>query len=116
MSKNIEIEVMDKYAVVKLIGQFTGGSETEQLENEISKITSFPHPALIIDLHDTTFISSIVIGLLVKMHAKFSELDGKLVFCNLNSTLRSVLKMTKVDSIINITDSFESAVEKINKL
>jgi anti-anti-sigma factor len=114
--KNINVEVLDKYVIIHLSGQFTGGTETDDLVTEFDKIAAFPNPVLIVDFENTNFISSIVIGLLVKMHAKFSELDAKLVFCGLNQTLRNVLKMTKVDSIINISDNIEDALIKIDRL
>lgn len=114
--KNIIVDVLDKYVVIKLSGQFTGDSETDLLVEEFDKIAAFPNPVLIVDFSETTFISSIVIGLLVKMHAKFSELDAKLVFCGLNPTLRNVLKMTKVDSVLNISENIEEALLKIDKL
>jgi anti-anti-sigma factor len=110
--KNIDVEVLDKYVIIHLSGQFTGGMETDELVTQFEKAASVLNPGLIVDFGNTTYLSSIVIGLLVKMHAKFSETDGKLIFCSLNPTLRNVLKMTKVDTILNITQTLEEAQDK----
>ncbi|MDT3739059.1 MAG: STAS domain-containing protein [Candidatus Kapabacteria bacterium] len=107
--KNIETEVLDTYVILRLSGQFTGGEETDKLVEEFEKTVLIPNPGLIVDFANTTYLSSIVIGLLVKMHAKFSETDGKLIFCSLNQTLRNVLKMTKVDTVLNIVDTLDEA-------
>jgi anti-anti-sigma factor len=110
--KHIETEVLNTYVILHLNGQFVGGVETDDLITEFEKVVTVKNPQLIVDFTNTTFLSSIVIGLLVKMHAKFSETDGKLFFCGLNPTLRSVLKMTKVDTILNIVDTLEQAKQK----
>ncbi len=111
--KNIDVETMDNYSIIHLSGQFTGGAETDELVNEFDKVTNLKNPRLIVDFSNTSYMSSIVIGLLVKTHAKFNEADGTLILCSLNTTLRNVLKMTKVDTVLYIVDSLEQAKEKI---
>lgn len=113
--ENIITEVVDNYTIMRLSGQFTGGEETDDLVTAFEKTTEIANPKLIVDFENTTYLSSIVIGLLVRTHAKFSEKDGTLLFCSLNTTLRSVLKMTKVDTVLNITNTLDEAVTKMNK-
>ncbi|MDX9789953.1 MAG: STAS domain-containing protein [Candidatus Kapaibacterium sp.] len=112
--KNIEVEVLDTYVIMYLSGQFTGGLETDKLVEEFDKVINVHKPGLIVDFENTSYLSSILIGILVRMHAKFSERDGKIIFCRLNQTLRNVLKMTKVDTILNITDTLEEAKAKFS--
>jgi len=114
--ENIRTEVVDNCTIMRLSGQFTGGEETDDLVTAFEQAAlTTANPKLIVDFENTTYLSSIVIGLLVRTHAKFSEKDGTLLFCSLNTTLRSVLKMTKVDTVLNITNTLDEAVTKMNK-
>lgn len=109
---NITLESTEKCQILILNGQFTGGPETDELNDKFEFITQTQRPSLIMDFSNTTYLSSIVIGLLVKMHARFAEKDGKLIISGLNSTLRSVLKMTKVDTVLHIVETLEEAKSK----
>ncbi|MBX3043018.1 MAG: STAS domain-containing protein [Candidatus Kapabacteria bacterium] len=113
--KNIQVEVLDTYTIMRLSGQYTGGTETDDLVVQFEKVLAQNQPRLVVDFENTSYLSSILIGILVRMHAKFSEKDGLLIFCSLNTTLRNVLKMTKVDTVLYITNTFDEAIERITR-
>lgn len=111
----INVEVFDDFAVISPNGHYTGGEETDELVEMIDKYGIAANSNLIINLQNVQYLSSIVIGIIVKMHVKFSESQYKIIFCNLNKTLMDVLKMTKVSSYLNITEDLESAIAKFKK-
>ncbi len=108
----IEIENFDNYKVFNLSGQFTGGPETDEFYDEMVKVDS-EKLNLIVNFDGCNYLSSIAIGILVKMHAKFSESNLKLIFCGFNQTLENVLKMTKVLTILNVEADLEAAKKKM---
>jgi anti-anti-sigma factor len=111
----INVEVFDNFAIISPSGHFTGGEETDELVEVIDKNGIAANSNLIINLKDVQYLSSIVIGIIVRMHVKFSETSYKIIFCNLNKTLMDVLNMTKVSSYLMIADDIESAKSKFNK-
>lgn len=111
----VQVENFDKYSILTAHGHFTGGEETDTLVAAIEHNGINPGKSMIVDFQNVQYLSSIVIGLLVKWHVKFSESGTKIIFCSLNKTLKDVLTMTKVASFLNITDDVDSAVAIITK-
>lgn len=91
-------------------GQLTGGVETDDFISSIEK-SELSNKGIIVDFSNCNFISSIVIGLLLKKHVKFGELNKRFIVVGLNSTLESVFKMTKMNTILYI-ESDRSTAEK----
>lgn len=109
---NFVKEQFEKGYILSLKGQYTGGTETDELVNELVKIKD-ENINLIVDFKDVTYLSSIVIGLLVRTKADYQKINSTVVYSNFNKTLEDVLKMTKVWSIINIAKDLEDAKKMI---
>lgn len=110
--ENIVLEKLNNCYILNVNAQLTGGLETDEFVNSI-EIAENDKVNLIVDFSNCNYISSIVIGLLLKKHAKFSELDLKLMVCGLNPTLENVLKMTKLYSILYVEKNRETALAKL---
>jgi anti-anti-sigma factor len=111
----VEVENFDNGTILNLSGQFTGGSETDVFIEKIEEIEKLHNNYLIVNFSQVSYLSSIVIGLIVKMHAKYDQINSKIIFTGFNQTLESVLKMTKVYSMINVAENIEDAKLKLLK-
>lgn len=58
---------------------------------------------LILNFADVRFMTSAMLGLLVRVHKKVVELDGTLQLSNLDSNLRRVFEITQLTKIFDIT-------------
>jgi len=58
---------------------------------------------LILNFANVKFMTSAVLGLLVRVHKKVVELDGKLQLSNLNSNLRRVFEITQLTKVFDIS-------------
>lgn len=92
-------------------GQLTGGVETDEFISSIENAEN-SNKGIIVDFSNCNFISSIVIGLLLKKHVKFGELNKRFIVVGLNSTLENVFKMTKMNTILYIESNKESAIQR----
>lgn len=110
---NIELTKHPNYYQIDVTGQLTGGTETDSLIEAI-EVAQDDKKSLIINMENCIFISSIVIGLLLKKHVKFNELNIKLVITGLNQTLQQVFKMTKLNTILNIESDIDASINKVN--
>ncbi len=104
-------ESKDNYDHLLVEGQLTGGVETDDFINYIENAEK-ENKSMIVDFTHCNFISSIVIGLLLKKHIKFGELNKRFIIVGLNSTLDSVFKMTKMNTILYIETDEETAIKK----
>ncbi len=110
--ENIFLEKLSNCYILNVNIQLTGGTETDDFVSAIETAEN-DKTNLIIDFTNCNYISSIVIGLLLKKHARFSELDLKLMVCGLNPTLENVLKMTKLYSILYVEKNRDTALAKL---
>ena len=58
---------------------------------------------LIINFVNVKFMTSAVLGLLVRVHKKVVELGGKLQLSNLDSNLRRVFEITQLTKVFDIS-------------
>ena len=112
MIANITEEKMPNCIVLNLEGKFTGGEETDVLVEKLNFYKDSAPKFVIVNLAETTFISSIVIGQFVKMYTEFNDAGGKIIYCNLNDMIKKVFKMIRVWDILNIEQDLESAILK----
>lgn len=58
---------------------------------------------LILNFSNVKFMTSAVLGLLVRVHKRVVELDGKLQLSNLDSNLRRVFEITQLTKVFDIS-------------
>jgi len=60
---------------------------------------------LLLDFSGVAYLSSAMLGKLVRLHRKMVPKGEKLRLCGMNSQLRSVLTTTRLDRLFDITDN-----------
>lgn len=68
---------------------------------------------LILNFRTVKFLSSQMIGVLLKVNSKTKALKGKTILCCMQPNLQHVFKVTKLDSVLNFNDSEETAVREL---
>ncbi|MBN2454929.1 MAG: STAS domain-containing protein [Sedimentisphaerales bacterium] len=66
---------------------------------------------LVLDFGNVGFLSSAVLGLLIRASKKIYENDGQLRLCNINPKIYEVFKITRLTKTFDIYKDIESAVE-----
>lgn len=66
---------------------------------------------LILDFRNVRFLSSAVLGLLIKISRKIYEQDGQLRLCNIDPKIHEVFKITRLTKVFDIYKDINSAVE-----
>jgi anti-sigma B factor antagonist len=69
---------------------------------------------LILDFCNVRFLSSAVLGLLMRISKKVYEQDGRLRLCNISSRLYEIFKITRLNKIFDIYDDVESATQSLS--
>ena len=69
---------------------------------------------VILDFHLVKFLSSQVIGVLIAMHNKSSDIGGKTIICGLKPELHKVFKITKLDKLLNFAPGEEEALNSFD--
>jgi anti-sigma B factor antagonist len=105
-------EIKDKgIVVIAPKGNFVGGDETDELRNDIKKISDDGNKKLVIDLGEVLYLNSTALGVLISAHANYSKREGKIKLCQLNKNLENLFVITKLALIF---DSYPTQEEAIN--
>ena len=69
---------------------------------------------LVLDFCNVRFLSSAVLGLLIKISKKVYEHDGQLKLCQINPKIYEVFKITRLTKIFDIYQDREDAVNGLS--
>src|SRR4030042_1682464 len=69
---------------------------------------------LILDFCNVRFLSSAVLGLLMRISKKVYEQEGNLKLCNISSRLYEIFKITRLNKIFDIYDNVEGAIQSLS--
>jgi len=68
---------------------------------------------LVIDFSNVRFLSSAVLGLLIRISKKVYENDGTLKLCNIDRKIYEIFEITRLTRIFEIFKDIDSALEAI---
>ena len=84
-----------------------------QIETKLAGMTAAPRTAIIIDMSQVPYMSSIGIRALLTNAKAVGRRGGKLVIFGLQDNVKNVLTMSGIDQIIRILDTQESAAQAV---
>jgi anti-sigma B factor antagonist len=83
-------------------------------ESILSVIEQAERINLILDFANVRFLSSAVLGLLIRISKRIYERDGQLGLCNINPKIYEIFKITRLTKTFDIYNSVESAMEGLS--
>lgn len=69
---------------------------------------------LILDFCNVRFLSSAVLGLLIRVSKKIYEREGQLRLCNINPKIYEIFKITRLTKVFDICKDVESAAQSLS--
>jgi anti-anti-sigma factor len=75
------------------------------LLKEIQKVN------LILDFHHVGFMSSVVLGLLIRLSKKVAEKGGQIKLCGINNRIYQAFEITGLDKIFDIHQNVDEALK-----
>lgn len=112
MSSNIkQTSLLDgKIVVFELNGNYIGGDETDELRDDIKKISDSGNTKLVIDLGRVSYLNSSALGVLISAHANYAKRGGQIKLCRLNKNIENIFVITKLSLVF---DSYQNQKEAI---
>ncbi|MGH7694465.1 MAG: STAS domain-containing protein [Gemmatimonadaceae bacterium] len=96
--------------VVSVEGQLIVGNRQELKQKVLDEIERGERKFLV-DFSQTGYIDSSGLGVLVSLSKKIREHGGELRLTNLNEDLKTLFELTKLDTLFQIADTRERALE-----
>ncbi|UCC22002.1 MAG: STAS domain-containing protein [Planctomycetota bacterium] len=82
-------------------------------ESIMSVIEQAERINLILDFSKVRFLSSAVLGLLIRVSKRVYECDGQLRLCNIDPKIHEIFKITRLNRIFDICEGVEDAAESM---
>ena len=96
--------------VVDVDGQLIVGNRQELKQKVLDELEEGARK-FVIDFENTGYIDSSGLGVLVSLSKKIREQGGQLRLASLNEDLRTLFELTKLDTLFEIADSRDEALE-----
>jgi anti-sigma B factor antagonist len=86
----------------------------ETIRSEAEKLFDENYNQIIMNLENIHYLSSTGLGLLVYLNNKCNEKAGYFAICGLQDYTMDMMKLTKLDAVINIFNTKEEAIAGIS--
>ena len=96
--------------VLILDGNLMGGPEAVALNETVNRFLDENNLKVVIDLQKVERVNSSGLGILIKALTTFKNNGGELKLCNVSPKIGKLLDITKLDSILDVFESVDSAV------
>jgi anti-sigma B factor antagonist len=90
---------------IHLTGQFLNHQQVVDIEELLQGLLFDNRTNIVIDFTEISYISSNIIGLLVKLNFDIKEKGGRLVLIGVNKIILDVFRLTKIDETLVILTS-----------
>ena len=87
---------------ISLIGQLWQQEDVSELERVCSRFVDENKTVIVLNVDRLSFISSLGLGILVKLHAQLQHAGGKLILFNPRSSVLEVVELSGFDMFMAI--------------
>ncbi len=114
MSKLKIVEENEATVVSFLDVAFLDETSIKELGDELENLVKAkPKPVLVINFSNVDYLSSAVLGRLVKIYKLIKASTGKLLLCHIKNNIMQVFKITKLDKMFEIFPDQEKALRSL---
>jgi len=113
----ISVEYAEKATIVSFTDEkILEDRDIKALQDSImSVVEQTERIKLILDFGNVQFLSSAVLGLLIRLSKRIYEHEGQLKLCNITPRIFEIFKITRLTKTFDIYKDVESAVEDLSQ-
>lgn len=117
MEPNISVQYSQNAAIITFSNEkILEESDIQQLQSSImSVVEQAEHINMILDFSHVGFLSSAVLGLLIRVSKKIYESDGQLKLCNIAPKIFEIFKITRLTKIFDIYENLDQALDSLTE-
>ncbi|MEJ2055358.1 MAG: STAS domain-containing protein [Calditrichaceae bacterium] len=97
--------------ILTLTGKLIGKNEIEQLYSQVRQLQERAVNRLVLNLQGLDWMGSLGLGALISCMTTMRNAGGDVHLCNLNPKLQSLMKITKLELVMPVFESTETAVQ-----
>ncbi len=96
--------------IIDVRGNLVGGEETTAFQQAVMEMLAQNYRKLVLDFKDVPFINSTGLGVLISAHTSSVRRGCHLLLCNVNSSVNSLLVITRLNRILDVKRTRDEAV------
>jgi anti-anti-sigma factor len=114
----MDIRTVDDVVILTPRGLLLGGKETDELEARIKELDGEGNEKLLIDLSQTTFMSSMGMACLFLAHAKYVKRGARVKLCSVDRKIKALFALVKLTLIYgdDLHDSEKEALASFGRI
>lgn len=106
----LEISDSGPATILALSGKIMGGPEAGQINDAINDLIDKGKRRFVIDLAKTEWMNSSGLGILIGAATTLKNNNGKMVLIHVSDRIMNLLKITKLITVFEISDSLDEAI------
>ena len=91
------------------------GAVESYLKDRIDDLVREGCLQIVIDLKQVPYVDSSDIGRIIRAHLSARQAGARVKLCNLSDRVRAIMKMTRLDTILEIYESEEAAMDSLRQ-
>ena len=114
MAERLTLSTDGNVTVVGFVDQkILDEANIQQLGEELNALASSgDHPNLLLNFENVEFLSSAALGKLISLKKKAAKSNTQLKLCGIRHEIFEVFKITNLDRVFDISDTYEDALAK----
>jgi anti-sigma B factor antagonist len=97
------------------VGRVLKGTLESLLKERIDQLVGEGRLQIVIDLKHVPYVDSSEIGRLIRAHLSVRQAGGRVRLCNLAEKVSAVLRMTRLDTVLELYQTEDEALASIGK-
>ena len=111
---DIQVQQKEQVTIITLIGNLLGEDNSEAILKIVTDTIENKNPNFIFEVKEMKYINSTGLSILINTLTKARKAGGEMCLVNTTTQLQSLLKITKLDTILLTCGSIEEAITKLN--
>lgn len=107
-----ELDEDQNYIVVRPLLSRLDSSVAPEFRTFVSELSAEQKKQIILDLENVEFMDSSGLGAVVGCY-KLTKSVGGLLICNVRQQVKDIFRLTHMDRIFQVNDSFETCLQKL---
>jgi anti-sigma B factor antagonist len=108
---NFNIEKFDKYTLIRVTTEKLDNTVSPLLKSQLVVLNSEGVKNIIIDLKDSRYCDSSGLSAILVANRLCKNADGVFVLTRIQEPIAKLISISQLDSILNITETLEEAVD-----
>lgn len=110
---NVKIERKEKYISISLVEDKLLSSNSKDFKESILDPAHASYRNFIVDLSNVKYIDSSGLSAVLLAYKSCKAKKGLMVLCGLNDAVKSLIKISQLDTILSIVSTYEEARDLI---